>query len=122
MDHKEEQEQLDTLEVKRTADWDGKTAMFIQYKVPDKESKESKERKEVVWYEKNEKSGFWRRAFVDLSKVRRTDKKLAEDIDAWSGSRWRVWNAARPRLTPNRVEGVSRLPGERAVEIERGRD
>jgi hypothetical protein len=87
-DYKEDKERLDTLDVKRKADWNGKTALFIQYKLTDqddKDAKEPKELKEVVWLEKSEKSGYWQRVFVDPGKVRKTDPQLAKDIGAWTG-------------------------------------
>lgn len=87
LDKKQLKEKLNTLEVKRTAEFKGKTVLFIQYMATDKdakEPKEAKERKEVVWYEKEEGSGYWRRSYVGNGEVGGTDEKLAKDIDAWT--------------------------------------
>lgn len=87
LDKKQLKERLNTLEVKRTAEYKGKTALFIQYMATDKdakESKEPKERREVVWYEKEEGSGYWRRTYASPGEIRGMDEKLAKDIDAWT--------------------------------------
>ncbi len=81
---KQLKEKLNTLEVKRTAEYKGKTVLFIQYRATDKDAKEAKERKEVVWYEQEEGSGYWRQSYVNSGEVRGTDEELAKDIDAWS--------------------------------------
>jgi len=84
LDRKNLQEKLNSLEVKRTAEYKGRTALFIQYKTTDRETKKEKERKEVVWYEKDEKSGLWRQAFVSSVDVRKNDEALAKDIESWT--------------------------------------
>jgi hypothetical protein len=81
---KAEKERLASLEVKRTAEFKGKTALFIQFKSTDKNSKEEKERKQVVWYAKDDVTGRWER--TDLGEdIRQLDKKLAQDIAEWQG-------------------------------------
>lgn len=83
MDHKEDKEQLATLDVKRTAEFEGKTALFVQYKVTDRDSKEPKEQKEVLWFERQE-SGYWRRTASPLA-LQKGDPQLAKDVAAWTG-------------------------------------
>jgi hypothetical protein len=86
LDRKQLREKLNSLDVKRTADYKGKTALFIQYKSTDKETKQEKERKEVVWYEKEETTGYWRRTYVSSMEVRTSDEKLAKEIEQWGSS------------------------------------
>src|SRR5262249_31440863 len=47
LDKKQLKEKSSSLEVKRTAEFDGKTALFIQYKSYDKKKKKDEEHKEV---------------------------------------------------------------------------
>lgn len=83
LDRKEEKERLATLEIKRTAEFRGKTALFVQYKRTDKGSKKEVVRREVMWYEKEEGSGYWRQTSVSSTDLRKGNEKLARDIDAW---------------------------------------
>lgn len=85
-EQKQLKEKLNTLEVKRTAEFEGKTVLFIQYKMTDKNAKEPKEpteHKEVVWYEKEE-NGYWQQTAPPRA-LQTGDPQLAKDINAWSG-------------------------------------
>ncbi len=73
-------EKADTLEVRETADFEKKKVLFIAFK------KDGKEVKTVQWFEKDEDSGLWKQAFETSVKVRETNKKLADKIDAWPTS------------------------------------
>jgi hypothetical protein len=86
VDKRNIQERLATLDIAKTADYKGKKVLFVKYKTTDKETKQEKERKEVHWYEKHEDSGYWQRTYVNESEVRKTDEKLAKDIEAWGRS------------------------------------
>ena len=73
-------EQADTLEVRKSADFEKKKVLFIAFK------KEGKEVKTVQWFEKDEDSGLWKQVFESTFRVRETNKKLADEIDSWPTS------------------------------------
>ena len=78
-------EKLDTLEIAKTADYDKKTVLFIKYKETDKKTKETKDRKEVEWFEKDEDTGYWKPVpYVDMAKLKQANEKLAEEITKWT--------------------------------------
>jgi hypothetical protein len=83
IDRRNMQERLATLEIVKTADYKGKKALFVKYKTTDKETKQQKERKDVEWYELDEGSGFWQRSYSGMEEVRRSDERLAREIEEW---------------------------------------
>lgn len=83
---KEIKEKFDSLEIKadKTGEVDGKKVVFYQYKVTDKESKKTRDVKDVQWFEKDEDSGYWKRSYMDPATVQAKNEKLAKEIAAWS--------------------------------------
>jgi hypothetical protein len=81
---KEAKERISTLEVNRTAEFKGKTILFIQYKATDKHTKEQKDRKQVVWFVKDEDTGIWQPTTPGAD-FQMMDKKLSQDIAEWEG-------------------------------------
>ena len=87
LEKKELNLRLSSLKVDKAVDWQGKTALFIQYKQLNRKTKEEKERKEVVWYEKDDTTGYYKRTFdIDTGELRKTDEKLYKDMMAWNAS------------------------------------
>jgi hypothetical protein len=84
---KDKKKELDSLKVEKTAEWRGKTAVFVRYNRVDRIKKTEKEVKEVVWFEKDEDTGKYREAlFVDTSELVKSDEKLYKEIQAWEAS------------------------------------
>jgi hypothetical protein len=75
-DRKVRQEALDTLDVKRAVDFEGKKVVFLTYR------KDGKEVKETHWYRRDPDAGMWIRT-EPPAKVREKDPKLAGEIQAW---------------------------------------
>jgi hypothetical protein len=77
-------EKIDTLEVKRTEDFDGKKVLFVQFKETDRETKKTEDRKVIEWFEKDDDSGLWKETYVSTSQVREKNEKLAKEIEDWT--------------------------------------
>ena len=75
----------DSLEVIRTADFEDKKVLFIQYLVPEAKSGNEEEMKFAEWFEKDPSSGYWVPLHEGPPGWQRKDRQLAEDIAEWQG-------------------------------------
>jgi hypothetical protein len=70
-------EKLDTLEVRREADWNGTRILFIAYQ------EGGSKRYGIAGFEKNARTGLWAPVPVPLESVREQNPDLAKQIDSW---------------------------------------
>lgn len=80
LEGKRRQEELDTLEVKKQAEFRGRKILFVTYK------QEDVSKYEVQSYEKHADSGFWVRSHVNEFEVEKEDKELAAQMRSWRKS------------------------------------
>lgn len=76
-EHKAAREQLQTLEVRREAEWHGTKILFLSYE------REGVKKFETVGFEKHADTGFWMRHDVSDWDFGKDDKDLADQIKAW---------------------------------------
>ena len=74
---------IDTLEVKRTVDFDGKKILFIQFQELNPTTKKTEDRKIVRFFEKDEDTNFWKETFIPTTDLETKDPKLAKEIRDW---------------------------------------
>lgn len=88
IEKKPSREMLASLEIKAVthAAMDLKTVVFYRYQVTDPASKKTRERQAVQWFEKDEDTGYWKKTYVDLSRVHAVNKRLAAEISDWTKS------------------------------------
>jgi hypothetical protein len=70
-------EKLDTLEVRKEADWNGTRILFIAYQ------EDGIKRYAIAGFEKNPRTGLWTPVPVPLEAVRRQNADLARQIESW---------------------------------------
>jgi hypothetical protein len=73
----------DSLVIQRTAPFDNKTVVFIQFRFTNPLTQQERERKIVEWFEKDEKTGYWMQARERPRDLPQKDPQLAAEIEAW---------------------------------------
>jgi hypothetical protein len=79
-------EKLKTLEIAKEVEHDGKKILFVKYKDFNEFENKEQERKEVISMFKDADSGLWVRRYTGSFEVRKSNAKLADEMDAWTGN------------------------------------
>ena len=88
-------ERVNTLEVKKEAEWGGKSILFISYE------RDGVKKYEIASFEKDTKSGLWKRSYAGSFDVRKSNPELADQMDSWT---------SKGELTPSRPDGGPGFP------------
>lgn len=74
---------LDSLEVTKEVDYEGKKILFVKYKDSSDDGKVT-ERKDVITMAKDGDSGLFVRRYVGSYEISQKNKELAEEMDKWT--------------------------------------
>ncbi len=89
MQKKELRRVADSMEVIRTADFEDKKVLFLQYMVPEAKTGHEEEMRFAEWFEKDPSSGYWVPLREKPPGWQQKNKQLAADIAEWERqARW----------------------------------
>lgn len=77
---KEQKEKIDTLEVRKEADFRGKKILFVAFKA------KGVNKYSIEGFEKDANTGYWLPSYVGSFEVEKDDKELAEQMRRWEKS------------------------------------